>query len=163
MKPTSLLFISKSPSSGSRLSRISGSKGFTLVELLMVIAIIGIISTLAIPSYSNYRDRARSRRAQSEIRTLGTEITGYILDKQTNPPGLADINRANYRDPWQRLYIYNTVPAMQDPVFNKLNTDYDLYSTGKDGLSAAAWADPTSKDDIARFNNGSFVDFRWPQ
>jgi len=157
MKP-----FSKFLPAGPRLCRILGCKGFTLVELLMVIVIIGILSTLAIPSYNNYRDRARSRRAQSEIRTLGTEITGYILDKQTNPPDLATINRANFRDPWQRLYIYNTVPAMQDPMFNTLNTDYDLYSTGKDVLSAVAWADPTSKDDIARFNNGSYVDFRAP-
>jgi general secretion pathway protein G len=160
MKPTSYLFISKSPPTDPRLCRISGRKGFTLVELLMVIAIIGILSTLGIPSYNGYKDKARNGRAMSEIRTLSTEISGYILDRQANPPDLDAINRANFRDPWQRLYIYHTVPAQEDLMFQKLNTDYDLYSTGKDGQSVDAGGNPANVDDIVRVNSSAFVGMR---
>jgi prepilin-type N-terminal cleavage/methylation domain-containing protein len=135
------------------------SKGFTLIELLIVISIIAILATLALPGINSYKEKAKSTRAINELRLLGTEITGYILDKQSPPDTLADINRANFKDPWKQPYVY-AVPTLEDNYFIKYNSDYDLYSTGKDGHTAAAWADPTSKDDIIRFNNGAFFDMR---
>jgi general secretion pathway protein G len=141
------------------------NSGFTLVELLMVIAIISILSTLAIPSYNNYRDKTKNGRAMGEIRMLSTEISGYILDKGVQPPdgqpGLIAIGRGGFKDPWGNDYEYKFTPAQQDKAgFKELNTDYDLYSKGKDGQSFAASPNPVNLDDIARLNNGMFVGLR---
>lgn len=103
----------------------------------------------------------------SEIRMMGTEISGYILDNGRQPldgpapNGLAAIKRDGFKDPWGNDYQYSTVPALYyKDGLEILNTDYDLYSKGKDGQSAAAGPNLINEDDIARANNGMFVGFR---
>jgi general secretion pathway protein G len=152
-----------------KIDVFSKNSGFTLIELLMVIAIIGILSTLAIPSYNNYKDKTRNARAMSEIRTMGTEISGYILDNGGPPPdtppgpttGLGAINRYGFKDPWGNDYQYKKVPALFDKDgYYPLNTDFDLYSKGKDGQSLPASPNLVNYDDIARSNNGAFAGLR---
>jgi general secretion pathway protein G len=48
-------------------------------------------------------------------------------------------------------------PLRKDGKLNPLNTDYDLYSVGADGLSAGPLTAMQSRDDIVRANNGAFV------
>jgi len=153
-------------------SRTPGNKGFSLVELITVIGIIAALAAMAIPAFNNYINNSKSARAASEIRTLSTEISGYYLDKGSNPATLADINRANYKDPWKRDYVYYNfaaipalplplAPAAQAPLKDILtisnNTDYDLYSLGQDGNTAEVAGVTVTDDDIARFNNGGYV------
>ena len=143
-------------------SRTLGNKGFSLVELLMIMAIVGILASLSIPAYNNYVNKTKTGRAKSEIRTLGTEITGWSLDHSNTPPAnLTLIGRDNLLDPWKNPYVYLPVPALQDDLgVHNLNTDFDVYSKGADGLGTTAGGDPRNKDDITRANDGTFVGMR---
>ncbi|KUJ96215.1 MAG: Prepilin-type N-terminal cleavage/methylation domain-containing protein [Desulfonauticus sp. 38_4375] len=60
-------------------------KGFTLVELLIVIAIIGILAAIAIPQYSKYRQRAFNSAALSDLRNFKTSMEAYYADNQEYP------------------------------------------------------------------------------
>jgi type IV pilus assembly protein PilA len=55
-------------------------KGFTLIELLVVIAIIGILAAIAIPQFSEYRQRGFDARAKSDLRNVATAEEAYFAD-----------------------------------------------------------------------------------
>jgi len=55
-------------------------KGFTLIELMVVIAIILILALIAIPAYRNMQLRAKKSKAQSDMRTLATVLQAYYTD-----------------------------------------------------------------------------------
>ena len=62
-------------------------KGFTLIELLIVVAIIGILAAIAIPQFASYRKKAFDSAAQSDIKTMRTELEGYYTDYFHYPNG----------------------------------------------------------------------------
>lgn len=55
-------------------------KGFTLIELMIVIAIIGILAAIAIPQFSEYRKRGYNATANSDIKNLYTAAQAYFSD-----------------------------------------------------------------------------------
>jgi prepilin-type N-terminal cleavage/methylation domain-containing protein len=55
-------------------------KGFTLIELLIVVAIIGILAAIAIPQFASYRAKAFDAAAQSDQKTMKTELEGYYTE-----------------------------------------------------------------------------------
>ena len=148
-------------------NRASNNSGFTLVELLIVIAIVAILSTVAYGSFAKFKELARIARCCEEIRSLEREITAYATERGELPPNLAAINRHELKDPWGQGYHYYPAALPIDPTNagpnnrikggKTINSDFDLYSTGTDGLSAQSIVDNDSLDDIIRANDGSFV------
>jgi len=159
-------------------------RGFTIIELLAVLAIVATLAGIAAPMYSNALDRARVTRAIVDIRTLSNEISTFQLYTSRLPSSLADIDRANFRDPYGNPYEYLNFSAAgrpgqgqggqgqgggaaelgplmgqvrKDRFLVPINSDYDLYSRGKDGQTVPPLTAQPSRDDIVRANDGGFI------
>lgn len=140
------------------------TRGFTLAELIVVIAIVGILSTIGLSVYAHFVDRARNTRAVAEIRMYEKQIMDFLNDTDRLPDTLAELGLEITLDPWKNLYQYinfATSPEAEDnrrtKGANPLNTDYDLYSMGKDGMSVPSLADSASQDDIIRADDGGYT------
>ena len=69
--------------------QIKNSKGFTLIELMIVIAIIGILAAIAIPQFTKYRARSFNTQAISDARIIKMEVGGYYAEWDHYPPDAA--------------------------------------------------------------------------
>jgi len=137
---------------------------FTLVELLLVLVIAGVLALIAIPSYSNYIDKARVTQAEGDIVQIEVSIAQYLADHGTFPGALNGLNNINLIDPWGNPYQYLDLTnihghgqARKDKSLVPINSDYDLYSMGKDGRSVPPLTANVSQDDVVRGRNGGFV------
>jgi general secretion pathway protein G len=74
----------------------STRRGFTLIELMIIMSIIMILLTIAIPSYSRSLVAARERALRSDLSLLRTSIWKYTIDKQKGPQSLDDLRGAGY-------------------------------------------------------------------
>lgn len=143
--------------------------GFTLIELLITVAIVGILSAVAVPGYNGYVDNARVVQAIADISGIEAKFEAhYRYNNGKYPPSLTEIGAQDMADPWGNPYQYLnlsntndknvTGKARKDHNLVPINSDFDLYSTGKDGKSASPLTAQISKDDIVRANNGRFID-----
>jgi general secretion pathway protein G len=79
-----------------RNCRLSDARGFTLLEMMIVISIIIILMAIAIPNYNHTVIQSRESVLRSNLSTLRSVISQYTLDKQKAPQGLDDLVQAGY-------------------------------------------------------------------
>ncbi len=140
--------------------------GFSLIELMLAVTIAGILAAIAYPMYQDYRDRLNRTQAIADIRDIENVVARYQSTTDQLPDSLADIGQAGRLDPWGHPYAYLRIDGgnikgkgklRKDRNLVPLNSDYDLYSSGKDGESRMPLTAKASRDDIVRANNGEFV------
>jgi len=148
----------------SRPGGYSCQRGITLLELLLAMAILVVLAGIASVAYNGYIDTARITNAEKQIRMISLAIDDYYTEYKQYPAALSDVNINQLEDPWGNPYHYlniasagNIGAVRKDHNLVPLNTDYDLYSSGKDGKSAAPLTAKASLDDVVRANNGGFV------
>ncbi len=128
---------------------MKNQKGFTLIELMLVVIIIGALVAMVMPRLAGRSEQAKVGAAQADISSnIATGLKLYELDNGKYPstedgglqalfnkPSTATNWNGPYlekkpMDPWGREYQYKS-PG------NHRTYDYDLYSTGRDGQESA--------------------------
>lgn len=126
----------------SRLSVARAARGFTLIEVMVVVVILSILAAIVVPRIMDRPDTARITKAQADIRALESALNLYKLDNHNypstddglealvqRPAGAPAWKEGGYmdrlpKDPWGRPYQYLS-PGTQGPI--------DVFSLGKDG------------------------------
>ncbi len=118
------------------------NKGFTLLELLVVMVIIGLLAGYVGPRYFEQIGKSETKTARAQINALGKALDQYRIDTGSYPSteqGLAALNTQPADvSKWEGPYLKKSVPNDPwDKAYNYRspgeNGDYDLFSLGKDG------------------------------
>ena len=147
-----------------------GKKGFTLIETMLVLTIAAALAVLGTFVLTSIFERIRNNQAITDIYVIENLILRFEVAEGKLPDSLADTEASSMKDPWGNPYQYTNladapknaagkpkVPHRKDKFLNPINTDYDLYSSGKDGESKLPLTANDSRDDIVRASNGAFV------
>jgi len=133
-------------SRGTMLQRV---RGFTLLELMIVISIIMILMAIAVPMYNQSIVQARESVLRSNLSTLRSVISQYTLDKQKAPQGLDDLVQAGYLrqipvDPMTRETNWEVVQEdvmlavdQQDPGITDVHSASS--ANASDGTAYSTW------------------------
>lgn len=163
----------------------SSQSGLTLLELIIATAIVSVISTISFSAYSGYSETTKVSQSVAQIRVLSLLIEDYALDYGEYPRTLNDIRNENIIDPWGDPYVYlnlkvdnnnnnehssehdddddnddeqiNIAAARKDGNLVPINSNYDLYSLGKDNKSKPPLRAKDSHDDVIFANDGSYI------
>jgi general secretion pathway protein G len=143
---------------------VGRARGMSIVELMLTVLIVMVLAVIGVASYSNYRERIRVSQAVTDISAMSAQIKHYMVDNSGPPASLAEIGLGNRIDPWGRPYFYLDLTTQKgkgksrrDKKLNPLNSDFDLYSAGKDGLTQTQLTAHNSRDDVIRARDGKFI------
>jgi general secretion pathway protein G len=146
---------------GGRPARV---RGLTLLELMIGLALVAVLVVLASGALAAYAERARVSEAVHQIRAIEVQVTGHFTINGFYPETLDEVGLAGMRDPWGRPFYYTNLTgpsrgaARKDRRLNPLNSDFDLFSAGKDGEYRTQITHSTSLDDVIRARDGRFAD-----
>src|SRR5690348_14035956 len=126
------------------------SRGFTLIELMIVISIILILISIAVPMYQQSVIRAREAVLRQDLKTMRDQIDNYTMDKEKAPQSLQDLVEAGYlraipKDPftgstetWQ-TESSDTLQSLDqtEPGITDVHSGSDM--TGSDGTAYNTW------------------------
>jgi general secretion pathway protein G len=144
--------------------RRSAIRGFTMIEMTIVLLIAALLLSIGIPAVDQYIDRSRIIQSALDIGDMSKTIKQFERTTGALPEALADVGFDGKLDPWGRPYEYLNLrtshgngQARKDKTLKPLNSDFDLYSIGRDGLTHASLLNAASRDDVVRARDGSFV------
>jgi len=114
-------------------------KGFTLIELMIVMIILGLMAALVAPRMFGKVDKAQQNTAQTQISLLSTACDTFRLDMGRFPQSLDELTNRVDSKKWEGPYLPKAVP--KDPWENQYgyrspgdnDRDYDIISFGADG------------------------------
>jgi len=127
------------------------SRGFTLIELMIVISVILILVSVALPAYNQSIWRARESVLKQNLFAIRSVISQYTLDKQKAPQSLEDLVTAGYfkqipNDPMTSRNDTWTVEEETDTIMSADQQEpgiYDVHSgstaVGSDGTAYNTW------------------------
>lgn len=136
--------------------------GFTLIELVLAIAILGVAFAIGMPMFLRYVDGTRVLEAKTQIGEIARGLKEWERSKGSLPSTLAEANLQRV-DPWGNAYRYlnvrtaTTGQVRKDKSAAPINSDFDLYSVGKDGQTHLQLNQPAARDDIVRARDGGFI------
>jgi general secretion pathway protein G len=153
------------------MMRAGKEKAFTLIEVLIIVSILGTLLALLIPGYTNILEKSRSNQAIADVAKISRHLDDFLTDHGTLPETLnellAEAGPLNLIDPWGNPYEYLVILGKRkseiqgkwrkDRFMVPINSDYDLYSMGKDEKTQAPLTARASWDDIVRANDGNFI------
>lgn len=139
--------------------------GFSLIELMTGLAVGGLVLMIAIPSYINYINQSKVSQAIGCMWQIEGELERYRTRYNSFPDLLAAVQLGDCQnDPWDNPFQYLKIEGKKgkggnrkDRSENPLNSDYDLYSMGKDGKTNQSLRPKVSHDDIIRAKNGAYI------
>ena len=139
-------------------------RGVTLLELLIVVVVAAILGLVATASYGAYAERARAARAIGDIGEIHIAIQKFLLTENRGyPANLAELGLDNLIDPWGNPYQYLVVEGLgnngavrKDKNLVPVNRHYDVYSMGKDGVTASPFTSTLGRDDVVLAGDGTY-------
>ncbi len=123
-----------------RNNRNRGRKGFTLIELMIVIAIIGVLAAIAVPNFRAARERANTRACYANQKTIAGAVEMYNLDNNEKIIDLQSIKAGLVTGGYLQ-----TLPA--DPGAGKASTSFANYTLKTDGNGITCSTHGSIQDD----------------